>query len=264
MASFMLTSLVEQANLGFKSNKRFKNVALNAVARAVSARKIWLIIKKIKSLSGVSWDDVEKKIVMGEEEYQIYIQAHPREEIYINKPIQDYDEIAIVCGNDQATGSFARTGSQSSRSLGARMDQPPTSPVIDLDNQTQGFDDFDDFAPSENPTNDTPTTATSTAKKGKKRAKHANADEEIMRDVKFELGRIANALEADKNKFISKDLLDEIMTLSAHYSEYDLGQAYDYLLQNLPLANGFMNKTHSLRCIWMDDFLDRLRDDRRA
>ncbi|KAH7690228.1 hypothetical protein IHE45_02G033100 [Dioscorea alata] len=144
------------------------------------------------------------------------------------------------------------------------MDQPPTSPVIDLDNQTQGFDDFDDFAPSENPTNDTPTTTTSTAKKGKKRAKHANADEEIMRDVKFELGRIANALEADKSKFISKDLLDEIMTLSAHYSEYDLGRAYHYLLQNLPLANGFMNKTHSLRCIWMDDFLDRLRDDRRA
>ncbi|KAH7691710.1 Myb/SANT-like domain-containing protein [Dioscorea alata] len=252
------------------------------VARAVSARfnltvsdthvnnrlrhvrKIWLIIKKIKSLSGVSWDDVEKKIVMGEEEYQIYIQAHPGEEIYINKPIQDYDEMAIVCGNDQATGSFARTGSQSSRSLGARMDQPPTSPVIDLDNQTQGFDDFDDFAPSDNPTNDTPTTATSTARKGKKRVKHANADEEIMRDVKCELGRIANALEADKSKFISKELLDEIMTLSAHYSEYDLGRAYDYLLQNLPLANGFMNKTHSLRCIWMDDFLDRLRDDRRA
>ena len=96
------------------------------------------------------------------------IQAHPGEEIYINKPIQDYDEMAIVCGNDQATGSFARKGAQSSRSLGARMDQPPTSPVIDLDNQPQGFDDFDDYESSECPTNDTPTTATSTAKKCKK------------------------------------------------------------------------------------------------
>ncbi|KAH7665753.1 Myb/SANT-like domain-containing protein [Dioscorea alata] len=263
MTSFMLTSLTEQANLGLKSDKGFKNVALNAVARAVSARfnlavsdthvnnrlrhvrKIWLIIKKIKSLSGVSWDDVEKKIVMGEEEYQIYIQAHPGEEIYINKPIQDYDEMAIVCGNDQAMGSFARTGSQSSRSLGACMDQPPTSPVIDLDNQTQGFDDFDDFFQVE-------------------LLLMTHQQPPLPWREKFELGRIANAFEADKSKFISKELLDEIMTLSAHYSEYDLGRAYDYLLQNLPLANGFMNKTHSLRCIWMDDFLHCLRDDRRA
>ncbi|KAH7655487.1 hypothetical protein IHE45_18G014000 [Dioscorea alata] len=200
MTSFMLTSLVEQANLRLKSDKCFKNVALNAVARVVSAR-----FNLAVSDTHVNNRLRHKKIVMGEEEYQIYIQVHPGEEIYINKPIQDYDEMAIVCGSDQATGSFARTGSQSSRSLGARMDQPPTSPVIDLDNQTQGFDDFDDFAPSDNPTNDTPTTATSMARK-----------------------------------------------------------AYDYLLQNLPLANGFMNKTHSLRCIWMDDFLDRLRDDRRA
>ncbi|XP_039133242.1 phosphoenolpyruvate carboxylase kinase 1-like [Dioscorea cayenensis subsp. rotundata] len=72
--------------------------------------------------------------------------------------------MAIVCGNDQVTGPFARKGAQSSRSLGARMDQPPTSPVIDLDNQPQGFDDFDDFEPSETP-NDTPTTATYMAKK---------------------------------------------------------------------------------------------------
>ncbi|KAH7685753.1 hypothetical protein IHE45_04G061100 [Dioscorea alata] len=172
--------------------------------------------------------------------------------------------MAIVCGNDQATGSFARMGSQSSRSLGARMEQPPPTPIIDLDNQTQGFNDFDEVGQSQSPINDAPTSSTSKPKEGKKRAKRAKADEEIMRDVKFELGRIANALEADKSKFISKDLFDEIMTLSDRYTEHDLGRAYDYLLQNLPLANGFMNKTHSFRCIWMDDFLDQARASRRA
>ncbi|KAM0951723.1 putative Myb/SANT-like domain-containing protein [Dioscorea sansibarensis] len=72
MTSFMLTSLVEQANLGLRSDKGYKNVALNTIVRAVSAtfnlavsdthvnnllwhvRKIWSIIKKIKSLSDVS------------------------------------------------------------------------------------------------------------------------------------------------------------------------------------------------------------------
>ena len=72
MTSFMLRALVEQANLGLKSDKRLKSVAITAVARVVSVRftlavsdthvnnllwhvrKIWSIIKKIKSLSDVS------------------------------------------------------------------------------------------------------------------------------------------------------------------------------------------------------------------
>ena len=92
MTSFLLSCLVEQAHLGLKSNKGFKSVAITAAARAVSTRfnmavndthvnnclrhvrKIWLAAKKLKSLSGVSWDETEKKIIiMGEEEYPIYI-----------------------------------------------------------------------------------------------------------------------------------------------------------------------------------------------
>lgn len=36
--SFMLTSLVEQANLGLKSDKGVKSVAINAIAKTVGAR----------------------------------------------------------------------------------------------------------------------------------------------------------------------------------------------------------------------------------
>ena len=172
--------------------------------------------------------------------------------------------MAIVCGNDQATESFARTGSQDSRSLGARMEQQPTSPIIDLDNQTQGFNGFDDAAPSQSPMNDTPTSSTSKTNESKKRAKRAKGDEEIMQGVKSELGRIANALEADNSKFISKELFDEIMTLNDRYTANDLGEAYDYLIQNIPLAHGFMSKTHFFRCIWMDNFLNQMRGGRQA
>ena len=44
-----------------------------------------------------------------------------------------------------------------------------------------------------------------------------------MQNVEHQLGRIANALEADKSQLIGKQFLDEIMTLSEHYTEYDLG-----------------------------------------
>ncbi|KAH7676986.1 Myb/SANT-like domain-containing protein [Dioscorea alata] len=181
MTSFLLRCLVEQANLGLKIDKGFKSTAINAFAMAVSTRfnmvvsdthvinrlrhvrKIWVIIKKLESLSGVSWDDSEKKIIMGIEEFRTYIQSHPSEAVYINKSIEDYEEMAIVCGNDQATGSFARTGSQSSRSLGVRMEMPSTPPMLDSNEQPQGLDDWD-FTQSQPPSAETPTTSTSKTK----------------------------------------------------------------------------------------------------
>lgn len=102
--------------------------------------------------------------------------------------------MAIVCGNEQATKSFARTCSQSSRGLGACMKQPLTSPIVDLDNHTQGFNDIDDVAPSQAPTNDTPISSTSKAKEGKKGEKRIKEEEEITRNIEHQLGGIANAL----------------------------------------------------------------------
>ena len=60
-------------------------------------------------------------------------------------------------------------------------------------------------------------------KRVKKRGKQAKEEEEIMRNVEHQLGRIANAIEEEKSQFISKQSLDEIMTLSDHYAEYNLG-----------------------------------------
>lgn len=68
--------------------------------------------------------------------------------------------MTIVCGNGQAMGSFARSCAQSSRSLGAKMEPPPTLPIINLDNQIQDFDNFDDIAPNQPPNNDTPMNST--------------------------------------------------------------------------------------------------------
>ena len=75
--------------------------------------------------------------------------GYPKEEIYINKPIQDNEEMSIICKNDQGTGSFVRIDAQSSRSLGAHMEP---SLAINLDNKTFGFDEFDDVAPTQPPT----------------------------------------------------------------------------------------------------------------
>ena len=91
------------------------------------------------------------------------LEGTSREEVYIKKSIQDYEEITIVYGNDQAIGSFVRTSLQNFRSLGARMEQSLTSSMVDLDDQTQGFNDFDDIALSQPFNNDASTSSTSKA-----------------------------------------------------------------------------------------------------
>ena len=112
--SFMLSCLVEQANLGLKSNKGFQS-CYYCHARAISAgfnmvvngtyvnnrlwhvRKIWLIIKrKLKSLSCVSWDDTEKKIIMRKEEYQIYIHVSNNLEFMTNNLYNIYALTLII------------------------------------------------------------------------------------------------------------------------------------------------------------------------
>lgn len=69
MTSFMLSCLVEQANIKLKSSKRFKSFGITIIARAISARFNLAIndthvnncFLACKSSSGVLRVDVEKK-----------------------------------------------------------------------------------------------------------------------------------------------------------------------------------------------------------
>ncbi|KAH7681805.1 hypothetical protein IHE45_05G080500 [Dioscorea alata] len=166
--------------------------------------------------------------------------------------------MAIVCGNDQATGSFARTGSQSSRSLGVGMEMPSTPPTLDSDDQPQGLDDWD-FTQSQPPLAETPTTSTSKTKEVNKGAKRIRREElEVMQKISIGLDRLATAAETDKGVQLSKRLYDEVMTLIGYYNKSDLGLAYDHLNAQNNLATAFINKDHDLRCFWMDGFLRQL------
>nr|CAD1831040.1 unnamed protein product [Ananas comosus var. bracteatus] len=101
MSDFLIEFLVHQASIGMKVDKSFKRPAFVAAARAVSS------------------------------EFQVscnWTKAHPKDICYLNCPIQHYDELAIICGDDQATGEFA-------------LDDPNT---INLDEEDNN-DDGDDF-----------------------------------------------------------------------------------------------------------------------
>ncbi|KAK1258596.1 hypothetical protein QJS04_geneDACA020375 [Acorus gramineus] len=93
MSRFMQKCLVEQAEKGMKIDKTFKRPAFIATARAVSEKFNVLCtdsnvenhlrtlktkysqIKRLKSMSGVGWDDTLKMITMDNDAYNEYVQV---------------------------------------------------------------------------------------------------------------------------------------------------------------------------------------------
>ncbi|OAY62936.1 hypothetical protein ACMD2_18228 [Ananas comosus] len=137
MSDLVIEFLVHQASIGMKVDKSFKSPAFVAAARAVSSKfQVSCNWTKVENglctfkmnLSGASWDPVSKTISLGDGSYQDFIRAHSKDICYLNCPIQHYDKLAIICGDDQATGEFA-------------LDDPNN---INLDEEDNN-DDGDDF-----------------------------------------------------------------------------------------------------------------------
>uniref|UniRef100_A0A1D1YC90 Uncharacterized protein At2g29880 n=1 Tax=Anthurium amnicola TaxID=1678845 RepID=A0A1D1YC90_9ARAE len=111
MSKYMQKCLVEQATNGMKVDKSFKRPAFVATSRAVSEKfKVvcsdsnvenhlrtlktkYTAIKRLKSMSGVGWDNDTKMITMDEDTFNEYINVHPKDEPYINKLIEMYEEL---------------------------------------------------------------------------------------------------------------------------------------------------------------------------
>ncbi|XP_039140531.1 uncharacterized protein LOC120277754 [Dioscorea cayenensis subsp. rotundata] len=134
---YFIRFMASQVEQGLKVDKGFKPQAIHAVIRAMrdtfgvpvteanvgnhlrTIRRRWARIKKLKEMSGMCWDNNLKMIVMGEAEYRDYVKVHAQDELYLNKPIEDYDLIEAICGNDQANGRHAI---QFENTIGVQMD----------------------------------------------------------------------------------------------------------------------------------------------
>ncbi|XP_039133563.1 uncharacterized protein LOC120270578 isoform X2 [Dioscorea cayenensis subsp. rotundata] len=121
----LIPVLVEQVRQGLKCDKSFKRAAFGHAASAVNARfntnftpenvenhyrtlKVrYMEIKKARDLSGADWDDKNKVIILDPLVAFTYTEAHPGAKPFINKPIENYEGLRIICGEDSATGSYA-------------------------------------------------------------------------------------------------------------------------------------------------------------
>ncbi|PHT33967.1 hypothetical protein CQW23_25767 [Capsicum baccatum] len=64
-------------------------------------RNTWSAIQTLLNKSGLGWDDNLKMITASLEVYAVHIQAYHNHDKFINKKIEIFDEMSLVCGNDQ-------------------------------------------------------------------------------------------------------------------------------------------------------------------
>ncbi|KAK1310360.1 hypothetical protein QJS10_CPA08g01087 [Acorus calamus] len=245
--------LVEQAEKGVIIDKTFKRPTFIATARAVSEKFNLLCsdsnvenhlrtlktkysqIKRLKNMSGIGWNDTLKMITMDDDTYNEYVQALPKDEPYLNKPIEMYDEMIIICGDDQATGSFARAVSE---------------PVVDVDARSNFGANNDESEEMKDKTKENDNASNGITKGGRKRSRNIESKFDMLID---KVGDLDSAIAKSRNRDISIELYNAVIKCEG-YDESQLVGAFEYLLGNDISARSFLVRSLAMRKKWLDDY----------
>ncbi|KAM3309477.1 hypothetical protein P3S67_011221 [Capsicum chacoense] len=156
------------------------------------------------------------------EVYVVHIQAHPNHDKFINKKIDMFDEMPLVCGNDRVRGDCAKSFED-----------------IDFEYFSEKDNDNDIEGPSTE--KDAQVTEVSQVKPSRKR-KCSFEVQDVIGDISIKFGEVATAIDrmVDSHLDVTK-LYEEVMAMEGYEEEF-LGDAFDYLVQSDTLAKAFMAK----------------------
>ncbi|KAG5568444.1 hypothetical protein H5410_064538 [Solanum commersonii] len=170
-----------------------------------------------------------------EEEREGGLMAHPSHDKFINKKIDMFEEMSLVCGNDRARGNCAKSFED-----------------IGLDcSSEKGNEDEIEGPSKENGVQDV--SETSQVKSSRRRNRPSDV-QDVVGDISTKLGEVAGAISkiADSRLDVTR-LYEEVMAIEGYGEEF-LGDAFDYLVQSDTLANGFVAKNQNLRKVWLERF----------
>ncbi|XP_038990360.1 L10-interacting MYB domain-containing protein-like isoform X1 [Phoenix dactylifera] len=278
MSKFLLRFLVDQVAIGMKVGMSFKRSALVAAAESVSQkfkikcdetdvekrlrtlRTQWNKIQKLKCLSGASWDPVAKMISLGTGGYQDYVQAHPRDAWLLNNSIDYYDELAIICADDQAIGKFIEDGNQYIGSIDREIEEQHQKNM-------QWPDDIEEVAKASNsqvrglcqqePAVSTPAASPNSSPESRRRAtssrtKRQQAANVDIQSLVMKIGELIDVIKTLKPRNYSEDIWEAIKACG--YNERLSVTALEYLLKNEIEGKIFLVRSPESRKEWLSKF----------
>ncbi|XP_031096848.1 uncharacterized protein LOC116001088 [Ipomoea triloba] len=260
MEGVFLQILAEEANNPNNPTNNFRSSSFNRVASTISeqfnvaceskhvenhlkiVKNTWMMICKLKNLSGVGWEDSLKMITCDSATYMELISATPKYETILNRKIEYYDEMSIVVGRDCAVGRFAKSF--------ADIELESTNEVDDI--TPENLHDQND---EETRGKTSVSTATSSQKSGRKRKSLDLKVDEMAK----QLGNIASAIKSLSTSGIDEsELYQQVMTIGADFHEDDLCKAFEFLMTNEVQARIFKVKSSSLKRKWIESFISSL------
>ncbi|CAN6311406.1 unnamed protein product [Urochloa humidicola] len=109
MSGFVLRRFIELVGEGVKTDKGFKDVHLNRVAKDLSEFTVQDISgsQVYKNLSGANWDEENCMITLAPEHYVGHVKDHSKDAEFLNVPLVNYPQMQAIFASGVVTGSFA-------------------------------------------------------------------------------------------------------------------------------------------------------------
>ncbi|PUZ46328.1 hypothetical protein GQ55_7G060100 [Panicum hallii var. hallii] len=244
MSSFVLRRFCLLISTGVRTDKGFKEVHLNQVARDLKEfsgnevtgqqvynhlrkwRQRWTRVSKLRDLSGSLWDEDNFMITLEEEHFKGHVKAHPKDADLLNKPIENYQYMEVIFGTGCATGKFAMG---SSEALGSPSDFAESSLKHLEDDIGKLFEE-------------------------RKRSSLSDEDITIMTSMAAAVNNVADAIRETKAQDEHPDLYEAVMFMPG-FSDEALIVAYSHLLDNRAQGGAFVKMNESHRVLWLKTFL---------
>ncbi|KAH7669120.1 Myb/SANT-like domain-containing protein [Dioscorea alata] len=216
-------------------------------------------IKKVRDLSGAGWDDATKTITLDPMVALTYVEhvlyanlflAHPAAKPFINKPIDHYEALRVICGDDNATGvyatsMFADLGDNNLENEGNNMQNFDEVPI-----QQPSDDDAD--ANSAPPVLSSPASSSTPRSQ---RSSRGSKNPSMMGDLIVVVREMASAIKNPTNW--TESLYAKVMEMDG-FEKKELIQVFDFLQFREIEARGFIAKDIDLRKDWIEGFLSRM------
>ncbi|KAH7679087.1 hypothetical protein IHE45_06G036000 [Dioscorea alata] len=175
------------------------------------------------------------------------MQAHPAAKPFINKLIENYEGLKIICGDDNATGSYA------------------TSLYYDFGEKFGSEDNENDIneSPNEQPNSEgdgdgnfAPPVPSSPATSSTFRAQRAKGgkNNSMMAELVNVVGEMAAAIKCPTHW--SETLYAKVMELEG-FNDQSLEEVFDHLHEKENEGRRFLVKNIDMRHAWVERFLNR-------
>ncbi|KAL5726414.1 hypothetical protein ACHQM5_009459 [Ranunculus cassubicifolius] len=183
--------------------------------------------------SGWSWNDADKIIKVDRDIAAEFIEENAYAKDLLNVPLIDFEYLRLVCGEDLATGSYAKSNSDGQSENVAEEATSEAQDVVGPSTTNQ---------PNDNP---------------RKRTRQYFMEEAVqtMSGLTKEVARLTNAIGSDQ-EFCNR-VFDEVMTM-VEFDDYVLKKAFEHLTENPLVGRQFVARRHEMRVVLLKEFASNL------